>query len=115
MSEYGSGISMMRAFALDKERIKHAFKGELICGESENGFEYAPASKEECEAYILSAYDNAVYYAILNAASGRALERIYHSHVGKLPDMKEYMTVMEQELLKDDESREYFFEADWED
>ena len=75
MSEYGSGISFSTARMYDKERIKHAFMGELMCGEDENGFIYAPASKEECEKFILSAYDSAVYCAIQAIASTRATER----------------------------------------
>ena len=75
MSEYGNGVSMARAFSMDKERIKHALKGELICGETVNGFEYAPASREECEEYIISAFDNAVYWALEMADSGKAVER----------------------------------------
>ena len=74
MAEYGSGISMACAFTMDKERIKHALKGELICGETEDGFEYTPASKEDCEEYIISAFDNAVYWAIEMADSGKAIE-----------------------------------------
>lgn len=115
MGEYGSGISMKRAFSYDKERIKHAFAGELICSESEDGFVYAPATKAECEAYILSAFDNAVYHAIRNAATGRALERIYHMHLGKQPELHEYMRIVEEENRKDDISKEYIFESDVED
>ena len=48
MSEYASGFTFGRRCMMDKERIKHALKGELVIGEDENGFIYGKASRVEC-------------------------------------------------------------------
>ena len=80
MSEYGSGLTLGQCCTMDKERIRHALKGELMIGEDENGFVYEPAPREECEAYILRAYDNCVYHAKQLADSGRAMERLAKNH-----------------------------------
>lgn len=63
MSEYGPGVSMKQAFVYDRERIEPALHGELMCGETEEGFLYSKASKKECDQYILEAFDNAVSLA----------------------------------------------------
>ena len=75
MSEYGGGISLVQAFNYDKERLLKALDGKLVCGETEDGFEYEDASQEECRAYIISVFDNAVYHALQGYQSGRVLER----------------------------------------
>jgi len=76
MSEYGSGISLVQAFNYDKERLLKALDGQLLCGETENGFEYADASDEDCRAYIISVFDNAVYHALQGYQSGRVMEKV---------------------------------------
>ena len=111
MGQYGSGISMQMAFAYDKERIKKAMEGELLCGEDENGFQYAPAGYEECREFILEAFDNAVYQALTANASGRALEKVakdngldFNQHIAELLEAKE------QEEKADWDRGEYRFE-----
>lgn len=74
MSKYGSGLSFGQVCNMEKEQIKEALKGRLVCGENEDGFEYAEASKEECEKFILGAYDEVVYQALQVMSSARALE-----------------------------------------
>lgn len=115
MSEYGSGITFSEARMYDKERIKHAFKGELMCGEDENGFVYAPASKEECERYILQAYDNAVYCAIQAIAGSKSMERLAEENGVPLSSggfinkqFPRYSQLMNEELQKYD----YKYESD---
>lgn len=113
MGEYGSGVSFARSCAYDKERIKMALQGKLLLGESENGFEYADAPREECEAFILSAYDNAVYQATEAFASGRAIEKIMKNHNFVMP-FTEYIAAMEFERKRDYENSEYKYESDLE-
>ncbi len=115
MSEYGSGISFSTARMYDKERIKHAFMGELMCGEDENGFIYAPASKEECEQYILSAYDNAVYDAIQAMAGEKVMKRFAEENGVPLSsggfinkNFPRYSHLMHEELQKYD----YIYETE---
>ena len=98
MAEYGNGISMTRAFTLDKERIKHALNGELACGENEDGFVYAKADKEACDNYIISAYENAVYYALTMNESACALEKLMGTV--KLPDYAKALDEVKHEHLK---------------
>lgn len=99
MSEYGSGLTLGQCCNYDKERIKHAFKGELMIGEDENGFVYEPASREECEAYILRAYDNLYYQAKQLADSGRAMDRLAGKYMkgGFQKHFREYVNIMSQE------------------
>ena len=75
MGEYGSGVSLIQAFNYDKERLLKALDGQLMCGETEDGFEYAEATSEECRAFIISVFDNAVYHALQGYQSGRVLEK----------------------------------------
>ena len=75
MSEYGGSVSLVQAFNYDKERLLKALDGQLVCGETEDGFEYEDASEEECRAYIISVFDNAVYHALQGYQSGRVLEK----------------------------------------
>ena len=102
MSEYGSGLTFGQTRNMDKERIKHALCGELMCGEDENGFVYAKATPEECAAYILSAYDDCVYHAKQAMDSGRALERLMKSK-GVEYTPEEYGVVMEAARLEFDD------------
>ena len=100
MSEYGSGLTFGQACNFDKERIKHALRGELMCDEDENGFVYAPASQEECERYILRAYDECVYQALQSMDSGRALDRLMKNHgliMGESYTLAEYGNLVEEE------------------
>ena len=99
MSEYGSGLTFGQTRNLDKERIKRALRGELVCGEDENGFIYAKANREDCERFILAAYDDCVYHAKQAMDSGRALERLLKSkgvEVGVTYTLDEYMTFTEE-------------------
>lgn len=114
MGEYGPGLTSGQCFNMDKERIKYALKGELICGESEKGFEYAPAPKEECEKYILRAFDNAVFQCKQALDSGRAHERLLKEST-KLSDaqlMHKYMQYMGEESQK---YNDYIYEYDIEE
>ena len=95
MAEYGPGLTLGQRFNYDKERIKHALAGELLCGEDENGFVYELSTKEECEAYILSAFDEAVFQCLQANDSGRAMERIMRNH-GLAINMPEYMREVEK-------------------
>lgn len=111
MGEYGPGLTSGQCFNMDKERIRHALKGELICGESEDGFNYAAATKEECEKFIMSAFDNAVFQCEQALTSGRAYERILKEHT-KLSDkeiFKLYIAYMGEESQK---YNDYIFEDD---
>lgn len=114
MSEYGNGITMAKAFSYDKERIKKALDGQILAGETENGFIYEPSTKEKCNNYILSAYDNAVYQCREALASGRAMEA-YLKSKGINIDFKEFFPFREAESKKDYESNEYIYENDTEE
>ena len=104
MSEYGSGLTFGQCCTMDKERIKHALMGELMCGEDEDGFIYERASRQECERYILSAYDSVVYHAKEAMDSGRALERLMESKGLK---MGQGYTLMEYAEFKEAAKLEY--------
>lgn len=82
MSKYGNGLTLGKVFNLEKEQIKHALKNELMCGKDENGFVYAPCTREEAEKFILAAYDDAVYQALQLAASGRAMGNLLTKKYG---------------------------------
>lgn len=99
MSEYGSGISLKQAFKMDRERIRHALKGELVCGETEDGFSYAPCTKEEAEEYILQTFDNAVYLCMHANAGAKVFERILKEDAGfPVGDIVQlYLRYMEEE------------------
>ena len=115
MSEYGSGLTFGQVCNFDKERIKHALRGELMCGEDENGFVYAPASREECERYILRAYDECVYQALQSMDSGRALDRLMKNHglvMGETYKLPEYMVLVEEEHQR---FNDYVYEPDEEE
>lgn len=76
MGEYGCGVSLTQAFNYDKERLLKALDGQLICGETEEGFEYCDAPADECRAFIIQVFDNAVYHALQGYGSGRVLEKV---------------------------------------
>ncbi len=111
MSEYGSGISFARACAYDKERIKEALKGRQMFDEDENGFKYRKASKEECDGFIVSAYDNVVYHAREAMCSARALEK-YMKSKGIEIDLDTYMKFYYEEQMHDSEKGEYHYEGE---
>ena len=111
MSEYGCGVSLVQAFNYDKERLLKALDGQLICGETEDGFEYAPATEDECREFIIHAFDNAVYHALQGYGSGKALEQAAEANGVDVKGgqfFKDYMhfrTIAEFE--KDEDSEEY--------
>ena len=109
MSEYGPGVSLQKTFAYDKERIKNALNGKLVVDENENGFVYAEAPKEECDAFIISAFDNAVYHCIKSARGGRALRAIMDKHKCEF-SLTEYMAF--EELARRNEDDAYQFDDD---
>ena len=110
MSEYGSGITLGRMAALDKERIRHALRGELMTGEDEHGLTYADAPREECERYILDAFDNMVYHCKELAASGCAMERVLKDRgIDMASIMTIYMTYLMDEKSK---HQDYVYECE---
>ena len=119
MSEYGNGITMMEGFALDRERIRHAWDGELATGEDEHGFFiYEPADEGDCLAFIVKAFDNAVYQLQEALASGRALEHMLQERVPDYPygeSFREYMKALDIEKEKDLRRADYPFDDDPED
>ena len=86
MGEYGSGVTLVQAFNYDKERLLKALDGKLICGETEDGFEYCDASEEDCRAFIISVFDNAVYHALQGYSSGRVYENVMKANGIKVGD-----------------------------
>lgn len=115
MSEYGSGISMMAGFKKDRERIRHAWDGELICGEDENGFLYDPADEGDCLKFILDAFDNAVHQCREAMASGRALEHMLQERIPDYPyggAFQEFMRALEIEREKDARRDDYPFDEE---
>lgn len=58
------GKTLVKTLMEIRERIRHAMNGELPQGEDENGTVYRSASREECDKYILAAYDKAVYHCL---------------------------------------------------
>lgn len=120
MSEYGSGITMMEGFALDRERIRHAWDGELVCGEDERGFFlYEPADEGDCLAFIIKAFDNAVFQCRQALAGGRALERMLQERIPDYPygaSFAEYQKARAAEEERDLKRADYPFDddpADW--
>lgn len=109
MSKYGPGLSFGEVCNFEKEQIKHALRGELVCGEEDDGtFAYMLATQEECEKFILAAYDEAVYHAIEAMRAGTATENVMLRHGMKIP-MPEYLS--EIELLAS-QGTDYNFEPD---
>ena len=90
MSEYVSGLTMGQCAEFDKERVRHALRGELMCGEDESGFVYEAAPRQECDRYVLGVIDKWYFTAKQLADSGKAMERIMAGH-GMRVDMWEYM------------------------
>lgn len=111
MSEYASGLTMGRCATYDKERVRHALRGELMCGEDEHGFVYESAPREECEAYILGVVDNWYFQAKRLADSDRAMERICRRH-GWVMDLGEYMREVQAAASEHDD---YVYEHEWDE
>lgn len=108
MGEYGVNSGML-AFAYDKERIKHALDGELMCGEDENGFVYEKATAQECRTFILSAFDNAVHMCQQAWASGRAHDA-YDRENGRTVDFARWRELLMAEVAKDSAEGYYRYE-----
>lgn len=86
-STMGSYLMML------KEDIKEALQGKV---------EGAPASKEECDKVILSAFDQAAYHLHEFATGNRTLNRIMENHGCKrdVELFQEYIVVYEEERCK---------------
>jgi hypothetical protein len=97
MGKYGSCCSWAQVCRMEKEQIEHALKGELMCGETENGFEYAPADKEECDKFIIDAYTEACFQATKAFASGRAVDRYILEILNAKIEWKEMFRLMNEE------------------
>ena len=99
---------------LDKELVAHALKGELTVGETEDGWEYGAAPKEECDRFVLEVLDWWVCQCKELADSGRAMEAVMDRHGFKMP-FQEYI---EEHARATREYDDYVTEADydeWED
>ena len=96
MSKYGNGLNSMQVCALVREQIERALNGELICGETENGFGYASADKAKCDRFILEAYDELVYQLNNAESSGRATEKLIEQSGVRL-NFRDYMQKMQEE------------------
>ena len=108
MSEYGCGVSLTQAFNYDKERLLKALDGQLICGETEDGFGYADAPEAECREFIIHVFDNAVYHALQGYSSGRALEQVMNANGIDPADNQIFKDYMHFRTLEpDDQEEEY--------
>ena len=114
MGEYGPGLTSGQMFNKDKERIRHALNGEILCGEDENGFIYQKASKEECDKYILSTFDNAVFEVQRANTSGRALNRIIKEYTD-LSEMDIFQIYQDFVMEEDAKFNDYIYETNEED
>ena len=115
MSEYGCGVSLIQAFNYDKERLLKALDGQLICGETEDGFEYAPATEDECREFIIQVFDNAVYHALEGYSSGRVMEKVAEAngidiHSGQI--FKDYLHFKVEEETEQIDSEEQYHYGD---
>lgn len=113
MGEYGGVISIGQAGEYDKERVKMALQGKLMCGEDGHGFIYEDAPKEECERYILDVVDNWVWNSLNFAAHGRAMEQLMKNHRFPMHEyFREYVGLVNEENRK---YRDYLTEGDLEE
>ena len=102
-----------RAAELDKERVRHALKGELMCGEDERGFVYEPATAEECGRFVLDVLDFWVHQAKQLADSGRAMERVAEANGFFIANhFREYVDAMAEASREYDD---YLYEHDIEE
>ena len=90
-----NSITFEKTYMLEKERIRHALNGEVVCGEDDNGFIYKPASKEECDRLILNIYDGLVRSFMNSLASERAYLRLIEA-------------IKKKEMTKDEEFQLFF-------
>lgn len=112
MGEYGSGVSLTQAFNYDKERLLKALDGQLLCGETEDGFEYCDASEEDCRKFIIDVFDNAVYHALQGYQSGRVMEQVMSANGIRIRDgqiFKDYMHFKTMDDLKQFKEEQYNF------
>lgn len=103
MGEYGSGVSLVQAFNYDKERLLNALEGRLMCGETEEGFEYCEAPQSECRAEIIALFDNAVYHALQAYQSGRVLEQAAKENGVDTKSSNFFLDYLSLKLIDDDE------------
>jgi len=101
MSEYGCGVSLVQAFNYDKERLLKALDGQLMCGETEEGFEYCDAPEDECRAFIISVFDNAVYHALQGYQSGKCLEQVMSANGLDIKDNQLFIDYMHFRTIDD--------------
>ncbi len=116
MSEYGN-VSMIQAFNYDKERLLKALDGQLMCGENEHGLEYADAPEDECRAYIIQVFDNAVYHALQGYGCGRIYEKVMEANGLNISDGQLFKDFMHFKMLDESEqtdSEQYNY-GDYED
>ena len=93
-----------------KEKIKHALNGEMFYAENENGIIYRPASKEECNDYILKAFDMAVYHCLEANAFGRVYDYLLEKHGVRYTIQEILMSKAVEDLRFQDYKYE---EGDW--
>ena len=110
MSEYGCGVSLTQAFNYDKERLLKALDGQLMCGETEEGFKYCDAPADECRVFIIKVFDNAVYHALQGYGSGRVLEKVMSANGMNPTDnqlFKDYMHFKLEDEIEQSKSESY--------
>lgn len=110
MGKYGS-IPFGKACMQEKELIRHAIRGELESGMTEDCKPvYSKAPAEDCEKAILAAYDEVVFQAQNAFASGRALERLYEEMTGTSTSTQllRYMELVQEEKTK---FNDYIYES----
>lgn len=95
----------------DKEMVMHALKGELPVGETEDGWEYEGAAKEDCDRFVLEVLDHWVCQCKQLADSGRAMEAVMKRHRFKMPFMEYFEEMTKAEREYDD----YVTEADYDE
>lgn len=95
---------------LDKELVAHALKGELAVGETEGGWEFEEASKEDCDRFVLDVLDWWVCQCKELADSGRAMEAVMDRHGFKLP----FLEYVEERTRAASEHDDYVTEAELE-
>lgn len=103
-------MSFGQACNIEKEHIRMALQGKLVCDETEGGFMYRDASKAECDRYILESFDGVVFEAKESLDAGRTLERILINHGIDPKDVfQEYKQIIGEESHK---YNDYVYESD---
>ncbi len=97
--KYGNGTSLVTACTLDKEEIRHALKGEIVCDIEEDRIHYRKGTKEECEEVVLSNYNEAVFQLIEATRANKVFERYLKDRglVISLPEFIELRGIIESE------------------